>query len=70
MEVLSTKEEKSGTSANADTQVSDWKYKVVAWRTCHVIPHYSAKGVRNKGGGYTIEYVPGTDLKKTSERYG
>ena len=38
-----------------------------SWKTWHGGPHNSARGGRNKAGGYIIVYAPGIDRNKTAE---
>ena len=61
MEALRTKAAYSGTYAKPVEQVSHETFMIGACKKFHGIPHASAKGDVNKGGGYTIIYAPGAD---------
>ena len=67
MEDFRNKASYSGTAVNSDTLVRYDTGHYGAQKTWHVRTHAIAKGGRNKGGGYTSAYAPGTDHKNKSE---
>ena len=68
MEGLRTKSSYSGTATKPVSQGIYDMGKIGAWKTWHVGPHVSAKGVKNKFGRYTSTYAPNADCNKTAER--
>ena len=67
MEGLSTKTSQIVTAVKSETRGRYDTGEGGAQETWYVSPHASAKGVSNKGRGYTSTYTPGTDHNKISE---
>ena len=67
MEGVRTKEAYNGTAFNDETQSIYETNNSGDWKTWYVIPLDDAKGVQNKGRGYTSAYVPGADHNKKAK---